>query len=76
MSETVQALAPLLAYQQSRPHLFSSLESIRWYVRQNRCALVEAGAILTVAGRTHVAPEAFDGCLLDLGRQAAKKSAM
>ena len=75
MSESVQALVPLLAYQQSRAHLFPSLESIRWYVKRHREGLVDAGALLTVAGRVQVAPGPFDGCVLDFGKQDARKVA-
>ena len=71
MSETVQALVSLQAYQQSRAHLFPSVESIRWYVRRHREELIDGGAVLTVAGRVQVSPGAFDGCLLVLGKRDA-----
>ena len=74
MTETVQALVPLLEYQQGRAHLFPSLESLRWYLKRHRAALIEAEALVMVAGRLLASPEPFDGYVLRAGKDAARKA--
>ncbi len=69
MTETVQALVPPLDYQGSRAHLFPSIESLRWFIRCNKPELIEAGALLEIAGRIRINPEAFDGVVLAVGKR-------
>jgi len=71
MTETIDALVPLQQYQQGRAHLLPSMESARWYVRQHRAELIDAGATLMVAGRLMVAPAAFDAFVLEQGKRDA-----
>jgi len=73
MTESVQALVTLQTYQQSRAHLFPSIESLRWFVRQQKHALVGAGALLFVAGRHMIAPAEFDTCVIEIGKQGASR---
>ena len=73
LSEIIKALVPLVEYQQSRAHLFPSIESIRWFARKHRPELNRAGAILQIAGRTQIDPAAFDSVVLEAGRQAAQQ---
>lgn len=76
MTDSISALVPLLAYQQSRAHLFPSEESARWQVRKHRAALIEAGALVIVAGRHMVVPDVADATFLAIGKRlAAEKSA-
>jgi hypothetical protein len=75
MSETIQSLVPLLSYQKSREHIFPSEESARWQVRKHKAELIEAGALIIVAGRQMVVPERFDAAVFDIGRRLAAKKA-
>lgn len=60
-------------YRSSRQHMFPSDGSLQWYVRRHRTALVSAGAILLIAGRTHIDEQRFDAFALEQGKQDAKR---
>lgn len=66
-------LLSLPAYAEQRRNIFPSLNSASWFVRQNRARLVEAGALLVVAGRKVVNAPAFDDEIIAIGREAAKR---
>jgi hypothetical protein len=74
MSKTIEALVPLAQYQQSRAHLFPSIESLRWFARKHRPELNQAAAILQIAGRVNVNPAAFDAVVLEAGKRAAQQT--
>ncbi|RYF56018.1 MAG: hypothetical protein EOO27_19510 [Comamonadaceae bacterium] len=68
--ETTTALSGLLkpeGYQAQTAHLFPSEQSIRWYIRQHRDALVSAGALLYIAGRLWINSGKFDSYVLEAG---------
>jgi len=73
-ANAVLALMPMLDYQQSRAQVFPSEESLRWFVRARRSELLDAGALLMVAGRKVISPEEFDAVVLDVGRRTAARS--
>ena len=75
MSDSVQALVPLVQYQESRAHVFPSLESIRWHARNHKQELIDGGALVMVAGRTFVVPERYDDVVLKAGKVAAQQRA-
>lgn len=75
MSETIQALVSPLEYQGSRAHLFPSIESLRWFIRCNKPELIEASAVLEIAGRIRIGPGAFDGVVLAVGKRAMQREA-
>lgn len=63
-------LAGLLTLQQQQarvPHLFPSLDSIRWFVRRNRAVLQQHHVLLEIAGRTYVDPDKFAAVVLVIG---------
>jgi hypothetical protein len=68
-------LLPLSRYQESRADFFPSLESARWAVRQQRPALVEAGALVKIADRLFVDPTRADRVFVDAGKESAARSA-
>lgn len=72
MNERVNALLPLSDYHAARSHVFPSDTSLDWYLRKHRSALIEAGALLMVAGRWLVQPSTFDTYVLERGTQAAR----
>lgn len=74
-SARVEQFCHLDAYQGSRGHLFPSIESLRWFVRVNRQNLVQAGALLMIAGRWMVDPARFDAEVVRVGQRAAGRVA-
>lgn len=52
-----------------------SKEAGRWQFRENRQALVDAGAVAFMVGRMWVNPPKADACLLSIGQEAAKRRA-
>jgi hypothetical protein len=51
--------------------IFGSHESWRYFVRQHRAALVEAGALTAPTGRLLVMPAAFDRVVQEVGQRMA-----
>lgn len=55
------------------PHVFPSVESVRWYLREHREGLEEAGALLVIRGRINIVPAPFEEYVLRAGQAAAKR---
>lgn len=68
MDTKLADLVSLSDFQRATAHLFPSIESIRWYLRQNGKSLRTGGAVLTIAGRLWICPREFERIVLDLGR--------
>ena len=60
MSAKLKRLQAPEDYWPTRPQLFRNADSFDWFLRCNRPALVEAGALLIPNGRKLVDPVAFD----------------
>lgn len=73
-AEQVDGLCTLDAYHDTRGHLFPSMESLRWFVRKNRAALVAAGALLMITGRWMADPSRFDAAVVKIGQRAARRA--
>lgn len=65
------ALVSPAEYREPRQRLFPSVGSLQWYMRQHRTELVEAGALLMIAGRWTLHADAFDAYVLAAGKAAA-----
>ena len=50
---------------------FPTVDSIRWFVRRNRDALVERGALITITGRHLFHPQRFKQAAVEIGQRAA-----
>ncbi len=61
----------LATLQASVATTFPTVDSVRWYVRQNRAALVEQGALIIVAGRMRFNTPRFKLAAVSIGRKAA-----
>lgn len=61
----------LATLQASVATTFPTVDSVRWYVRQNRVALVEQGALIIVAGRMRFNASRFKLAAVSIGRKAA-----
>ena len=68
MDTKLADLVSLSEFQRTTAHLFPSVESIRWYLRQNGSKLRSSGAVLTIAGRIWICPSKFERDVLELGR--------
>lgn len=75
MTEAVQELVPIDVYQQTRSHLFPSIQSVRWFLRNHRQALVQADAVVMLNRRYLVVPGAFDAYAMQSARETALKAA-
>lgn len=61
----------LAALHSSVATTFPTLDSVRWFVRRNRDALVEHGALIVVAGRMRFHPARFKQATVLVGQRAA-----
>lgn len=52
-------------------NMFPTVEAVRWYVRRNRAALVEHGALILVAGRLRFHPARFKVAAVAVGQRDA-----
>lgn len=50
---------------------FPTEDSLRWFVRRNRDALVSAGAVIIITGRMCYHPERFKQAAVEIGQRAA-----
>lgn len=60
-------------FHEGRKHVFPASQSIEWYIRHHKSNLVDCGAILIIAKRRLIDPQAFDTYVLNAGRLAAAK---
>ena len=58
-------------YASERSALFGGEQSVRWFIKANRKRLLDAGALLMIAGRVMVDPEPFDRVVYELARERA-----
>lgn len=73
-AKRVDGLCTLEVYREARGNLFPSTESLRWFVRSNRAALVAAGALLMITGRWMADPSRFDATVVKIGQRAARRA--
>lgn len=50
---------------------FPSVGSARWFIDQNRKKLIDAAAVVIVAGRLMIHPESFQRTVIEIGREVA-----
>lgn len=60
-------------YRAGRAYLYPSADSFRWFVRQHREELVQAGALIRPNGRWLVRPGLFDRVVLEVGARRATR---
>src|SRR4051794_13192438 len=58
-----------------RAHLFPSIVSLRWFMREYRHVLLEAGALSRIVGRLLIDPLPFDAVVAAIGRERAAQPA-
>ena len=66
-------LRKLPAYREQRTHIFQSESALQWFVRKHRRELVDAGALVFIAGQWHAHEQHFDAFVLKAGGDAARQ---
>lgn len=51
-------------------HTFPSPDSLKWFVRQHKVELAEAGALINITGRLRFHPARFGQAAVAIGRNA------
>lgn len=64
-------LCKLPEYRAQRAHIFETQSSLDWFVRRQKTALVQAGALRLLNGQWHALPRVFDAVVLQVGATAA-----
>lgn len=59
------------ALQKAVAPIFPTVDSLRWYLRRNRAALVERGAVIIITGRMRFHPVRFKQAAVEIGQKAA-----
>lgn len=72
---TLDEFVDLRALLPSVNHTFPTPDSVKWFVRQHRAELAEAGALINITGRLRFHPERFQRSAVEIGRRAAQGSA-
>jgi hypothetical protein len=57
-----------------RSHLFPSDASLKWFLRFNRAALIDSGAVLKIAGRLVIDAPKMDKAVLRAGHDAIREA--
>lgn len=56
-------------------HTFPTSDSVKWFVRQHKAELAEAGALINITGRLRFHPERFQRSAVEIGRRAVQGGA-
>lgn len=78
MQDTPQPLPALAEYVDLRSLLptvkatFPSTDSLKWFVRQHRDELANAGALINITGRLRFHPTRFSDAAVAIGRNAVR----
>lgn len=68
---TLENIAPLEIYRESRGSIFPSESSMRWWMRQHREQAVSAGALLMIRGTWFAHAKKLDELVLSEGQREA-----
>lgn len=63
----------LVEYRQPRAHIFPSDYALHWFARKHRAELIQAGALVMLAGQWLAVEDKFDAFVLEIGRREAQK---
>jgi hypothetical protein len=69
----LSGLVYLEEYQKSRSHVFPSLNSLRWFISENREGLLAADALRQLSGRLMPHAERMDRFVDSIGKRAAER---
>lgn len=67
----LEDLQHFTTYQEANAHIFGSAGSLTWFIRQNRAELLEAGALVQIAGRCLIHGPTFTNKAMEIGRRTA-----
>lgn len=57
---------------QCAAHVFRSMESMRYFIRQHRDELIDCGAIVAPIGRQMINPPLFEAAVMNIGQRLAR----
>ena len=60
-------------YREQRTHIFQSESALQWFVRKHRRELVDAEALVFIAGQWYAHEQRFDGFVRKDGVNAARQ---
>ena len=61
-------------FQQQNPHVFNSIGSLRWNIRQNRDEYRVLGALVPIGRRVYIRPQRFAEAVVEISaRRAAER---
>jgi hypothetical protein len=66
------SLQQLEAFQAANAHVFPSVPSLRWFYRQHRAELLDAGAVVEITGRLLINAPVFAAQAIAIGNRTAK----
>ena len=72
--DSLTGLQCLSDCQTGRQHVFKTIDGLRWFIRQNRTRLVEAGALVLVSREWHVNQTVFDRTAMEIWQAASKRA--
>jgi hypothetical protein len=73
---SLKCLRTLQAFQRAHSQIFPSVPSLRWFYRQHRAELVDAHAVVEIAGKLLIDSSRFAEKALEIGaRTAAARTA-
>ena len=75
VSPSLESLQQLEAFQAANAHVFPSVPSLRWFYRQHRQELTQAGAVVELAGRLLINAPVFAAQAVAIGARAASARA-
>ena len=67
----LENLQQVAAYQAANAHVFGSVPSLNWFIRQHRDELLKAGALVQLAGRWLLDGPVFTQKVIEIGRKTA-----
>ena len=68
---SLNSLQQLEAFQAANAHVFPSVPSLRWFYRQHRAELLEACAVVELAGRLMINAPVFAQKAIEIGQRMA-----
>ena len=72
---SLESLQQLEAFQAANAHVFPSVPSLRWFYRQHRQELTQAGAVVELAGRLLINAPVFAAQAVAIGARSASARA-
>lgn len=70
--DSLKGWQTLQQYREGREAFYPNDDALRWVIRQNRAALVDAGALAMPGQKLLIEPTKFDAAVLRIAQERAK----